>query len=275
MFGIALGMDIGDFKSIVRKPRSVATGVVSQFFLLPLITFILVWLLRPSPGIALGMILVAACPGGNVSNFISSLSGAGIALSVSLTAVATLLCPVLTPVNFRFWAGILPETSGLLQSFAISFPEILQTVLLVLVVPLAGGTGLKALSRKAAGRIEKPVKYLSFAILVGFIGIALFNNFAAFRAHLAAIFVLVALHNAVAFATGYGFAYLNGLQEPERRSVCIETGIQNSGLGLIIIFTFFGGNGEMALIAAWWGVWHIIAGLVLAKYFTRRNPSTA
>lgn len=275
MFGIALGMEISDFRALARRPRSVVAGAVSQFILLPLFTFILVWMLRPPPGVALGMMLVAACPGGNVSNFISSLSGASIALSVSLTAVATLLCPVLTPINFHFWAGILPENAALLQSFAISFPEILKTVLLVLVLPLVCGLGVKTFSRKAARLIEKPVKYLSFFILIGFIGIALFNNFAAFKSHVASIFFLVALHNALAFASGYGFAALTSLGEAERRSVCIETGIQNSGLGLIIIFTFFGGNGEMALIAAWWGVWHIAAGLVLSRFFTRNQPVTA
>lgn len=271
MFGIALGIDVKDFRAVIHRPRSIVAGVFSQFFLLPFFTFLMVWITAPPPAVALGMILVASCPGGNVSNFISSLARADIALSVSLTAIATLLCPVLTPLNFHFWAGILPETAGLLKSFAISFKDILQTVLLVLVLPLALGMGLKKLSQKTAATIEKPVKWLSFFILIAFIGVALFNNFEAFKAHLTTVFFLVALHNGIAFGIGYGFGKLSRLSEAECRSLCVETGIQNSGLGLIIIFTFFGANGGMALVAAWWGVWHIAAGLVLTRYFNYKD----
>jgi BASS family bile acid:Na+ symporter len=271
MFGIALGIDVKDFRTVIDRPRSIVMGSLSQFILLPCFTFILVWIVAPPPAVTLGMILVAACPGGNVSNFISSLSRANIALSVSLTGIATLLCPLLTPLNFHFWAGLLPETADLLKSFAISFKDILQTVLLVLIFPLSAGIGLKQLSQKTAVTIEKPVKWLSFAILIAFIGVALFNNFEAFKSHVVLVFILVALHNAIAFATGYSCGKLSRLTEAECRSICIETGIQNSGLGLIIIFTFFGGDGGMALVAAWWGVWHIIAGLVLARYFNLKD----
>lgn len=271
MFGIALGISAADFKQITRSPRSVGAGVVSQFILLPLFTFLLIWLIEPHPALALGMILVAACPGGNVSNFISSISGANIALSVSLTGIATLLCPILTPFNFHFWAGILPETAELLRSFDIPFLQMLQTVLLVLVLPLVLGMYCKARLPALSAKIEKPVRWLSFLLLMAFIGIALVNNFSAFKSHLYLVFLLVLAHNAMAFALGYYTGRLTRIPEADCRSLSIETGIQNSGLGLIIIFTFFGGNGAMALVAAWWGVWHILGGLILA-YFFKRKP---
>lgn len=266
MFGIALGIRPGDFRLVAKSPRAVSTGVISQFLMLPAITALLVYLIQPHPAIALGMILVAACPGGNVSNFIASISGANIALSVTLTGVATVLCPIFTPINFHFWSGLFPEAESLLQTFSIDFKDIMQTVLLVLVLPLAAGMATRHFLAGLSRRIEKPIKWLSFIILIAFIGVALVNNFQTFKAYLHLVFILVAVHNATAFAMGYFLARWRGLAESDRRSISIETGIQNSGLGLIIIFTFFGGNGPMALVAAWWGVWHIAAGILLSRY---------
>jgi len=105
MFGVALGVKRENFQELIKNPKGAITGVVSQFLLLPAITFLLVWILRPLPGIALGMILVAACPGGNVSNFFSTLAKGNIALSVSLTGFATLLATFMTPINVELWGG--------------------------------------------------------------------------------------------------------------------------------------------------------------------------
>ena len=271
MFGIALGINPKDFKLVAKRPKSAAVGVISQFLLLPAATFLLVWLFKPDPALALGMILVAACPGGNISNFISSISGANVALSVSLTGIATLITPIFTPLNFEFWAHSLSDTSLYLQSFRLEFSEILKTVILLLVLPLLLGLWVRAKFKTVSAKIEKPIRILSLIILVGFIVVALANNFNAFMDHLGVVFLIVLLHNAVAFALGYFSGKAAGLPESERRTIAIETGIQNSGLGLIIIFTFFGGNGGMAIIAAWWGIWHIVAGLLLAYYFKQRD----
>lgn len=271
MFGIALGIDPKDFKLVAKCPKSAAVGVISQFLLLPAATFLLVWLFKPDPALALGMILVAACPGGNISNFISSISGANVALSVSLTGIATLITPIFTPLNFEFWAYLLSDTSLYLQSFRLEFSEILKTVILLLVLPLLLGLWVRAKFKTVSAKIEKPIRILSLIILVGFIVVALANNFNAFMDHLGVVFLIVLLHNAVAFALGYFSGKAARLPESERRTIAIETGIQNSGLGLIIIFTFFGGNGGMAIIAAWWGIWHIVAGLLLAYYFKQRD----
>jgi BASS family bile acid:Na+ symporter len=271
MFGIALGIKPKDFLEIIRNPKAILTGIASQFFLLPFLTFLLVLAFNPHPAIGLGMILVAACPGGNVSNFISSVSGANVALSVGLTAFATALSPIFTPLNFDVWAKAIPATQEYLQTFELSFQEVLKTVLLLLVFPLILGIGGAHYFPAVAKRIEKPIRMLSFLILMGFIGVALAKNFEAFRSYLSIVFLLVLIHNSMAFAIGYFAGKIVKLKERDRRTISIETGIQNSGLGLIIIFTFFGGNGGMALVAAWWGIWHIIAGLVLSRFFARRD----
>lgn len=275
MFGIALGINPKDFKLVVNRPKSATVGVVSQFLLLPFFTFLLVWVMNPAPALALGMILVASCPGGNVSNFISSISGANVALSVSLTGLATLITPIFTPLNFEFWAHALPGTSMYLKSFQLEFLDILKTVVLLLVIPLLLGLLVQSRFKRISAIIEKPIRIISFIILIGFIGVALMNNFNTFIDYLYVVFILVLLHNGIAFATGYFAGKAARLPEADRRTVSIETGIQNSGLGLIIIFTFFDGNGGMAIIAAWWGIWHIIAGLSLSYYFKYKDKRSA
>lgn len=275
MFGIALGIQPGDFRAIGRHMKGVWTGVASQFLLLPALTFTLVWAMQPHPSLALGLLLVACCPGGNVSNYISSIGGANTALSVSLTAISTLLCPVLTPINLKWWASLNPETGALLRQFVISFGDMLHTVVVLLVLPLIAGIWLNRYAPRISEAIRKPVSIVSFLILIGFIGLALVNNWHTFRVHLGLVFLLVLLHNAIAFAGGFGLASAVHLPKGDRRSVTIETGIQNSGLGLIVIFTFFQGNGGMAIVAAWWGVWHIIAGLTLAALFRLRDRKAA
>lgn len=267
MFGIALGISPSDFKQIFKHPKSAALGVASQFILLPFFTFLLVLVLEPSPSLALGMVLVAACPGGNVSNFISSLSNANVALSVTLTAIATLICPIFTPLNFDLWAHALPGTEALLTSFQISFIDILKTVILLLVIPLILGMWLRYRFPKTSQKIERPIRILSILILFGFIVVALYNNFETFKSYIYLVFILVLIHNALAFLVGFLTARIGGLPKPDQRTISIETGIQNSGFGLILIFTFFHGNGGMAIVAAWWGIWHIIAGMSLAFIF--------
>jgi BASS family bile acid:Na+ symporter len=213
------------------------------------------------------MILVAACPGGNVSNYISSLSNANIALSVSLTAIATLLSPIMTPLNFELWGSALPATREYLRAFEIGFPEMLRTVVLLLFLPLIMGIWFAKQYPVIVSKIQKPIGVLSFLILWGFIAMALARNFDVFKSQLSLVFLLVLAHNGIALLSGYFTAAAVKLPEGDRRTLAIETGIQNSGLGLIVIFTFFDGNGGMAIIAAWWGVWHIISGLGVAYIF--------
>lgn len=267
MFGIALGIDVADFKKVSTNVKSTVVGVLSQFLLLPLLTGVFIMIVKPHPSLALGMILVAACPGGNISNFISSISNANVALSVTLTGIATLLTPFLTPLNFELWASIIPETKEYLKLFELSFYDIFKTVLLLLIIPLIAGMYFRKRFTVFTKKIEKPIRILSVVILIGFIAVAMIKNIDTFIGHLGVVFGLVLAHNAIAILSGYSLATLSRIPNEDRRTVSIETGIQNSGLGLIIIFTFFDGNGGMAIVAAWWGVWHIISGLSLAYFF--------
>lgn len=270
MFGVALDLRWADFKRLLSEPKSTLTGVISQFLLLPALTFLVVWLFKPDPSLAIGMMLVAACPGGNISNFMCQMAKGNVALSVSLTAIATILAIFMTPLNFTFWGGILPETSALLKEIEIDALDMFKTIFVLLGLPLIAGMLFNQYLPKITAKIKKPVKVLSILFFVAIVVFAFKNNYQQFLDYIHLVALLVLAHNAIGLSAGFGFAYLMRLPKEDRRSISIETGIQNSALALILIFNFFDGRGGMALIAAWWGIWHIISGLTIATIWSRR-----
>ncbi|MBC6998265.1 bile acid:sodium symporter family protein [Cytophaga sp. FL35] len=274
MFGIALEISMSDFKRVANHPKSIVVGVVSQFLVLPFVTFLLVYFIEPLPSIAMGMFMVAACPGGNVSNFITHLAGGNTALSISLTAMATLLAVIMTPLNLQLWAGMYAPTDTILKNVAISPWKMVQLVALLLGLPLFLGLLINHLRPNMALRIGKVLKMVSLLFFVLLIFMALYNNKEIFMEYVLYVFWLVVLHNLVAFSTGFSIAKLFKLPSKDVRSITVETGIQNSGLGLLLIFSFFDGLGGMAILAAFWGIWHLISGLLLAAFWNYRPINT-
>lgn len=274
MFGIALDISIKDFKMLWSNPKPIMVGVLSQFLLLPILTFLLVYVIEPIPSIAMGMFMVAACPGGNISNFITHLSGGNAALSVCLTAIATLLAIVMTPLNFQFWGSIYEPTSKILETVAVSPIEMVKLVSLLLGIPLVLGMLINFWSPNLAKKLAGVLKVVSLLFFIALIFIALYRNREIFLEYVLYVFWIVVTHNILAFSTGFSISKLFGLSPKNIRSITIETGIQNSGLGLLLIFTFFDGLGGMALLAAFWGVWHIVSGLLLASFWGYRPLTT-
>ncbi|MFC2128331.1 bile acid:sodium symporter family protein [Bacteroidota bacterium] len=275
MFGIALNLKPGDFKRIIQNPKSPLSGIISQFILLPALTLLLILILNPTPAVAFGMILVAACPGGNISNFMSSLAKVNIALSISLTAFATISAIVLTPLNFAFWGGLYIKSSPLLVPITIDAFEMLKTILILLGIPIIAGIIFASKFPIITKKILKPFKIFSICAFLLFIVFAFSANFDYFIKYIPLIFIIVLLHNLLALGTGYGFSSLMKLPAIDRRTISIETGIQNSGLALILIFNpkIFPPElhlGGMAFIAAWWGIWHLISGLLLSFYWSKK-----
>lgn len=267
MFGIALEISVNDFKRLLKNPKPIFTGIFSQFILLPAVTFFLVWIIKPIPSIALGMFMVAACPGGNISNFITHLAKGNSALSVSLTAVATLLAVFMTPFNLQFWGSLYGPTASILKEIAISPFQMVKLVSLLLAVPLILGMWVNYLKPVMAKKMAKILKLGSLLFFISLIFLALYNNREIFMDYVFYVFWIVVLHNLLAFTTGFSIAKLLGLSKNDIRSITIETGIQNSGLGLLLIFTFFEGLGGMALLTAFWGIWHLVSGLVLSGFW--------
>lgn len=270
MFSIAIDLKPSDFKILAKAPKPLIVGLLSQFVVLPVLTFLLVLVAQPQASVALGLILVAACPGGNISNFITHRAGGNSALSVSMTAFATVGAIVLTPLNIAFWGGLYGPSAEILRATTIDPVSIAITISLMLILPLILGVMLNTRRPDITAKLRGPLQWVSMAVFIGFVAIALATNWTLFLAFAGGIAGLVIVHNALGLVGGYATASLAGLSSFDRRAVTIETGIQNSGLGLVLIFGFFGGLGGMAIVAAFWGVWHAISGLILAGIMSRK-----
>ncbi len=271
MFGVALGIKIDNFKQIFISPKSIFRGLIAQFILLPMITFALVYLAKDkiTQTIAMGLILVAACPGGNISNFISSISKGNVELSISLTAIGTVLSIFLTPLNFKFWGSLYSKSSNLLRPLDIPLPDVFTTILIILGLPLILGMIIAWRFPIFTKSVEKKIQNLSVIIFLIIVAIAFAANFNIFIKYIKYVFVIVLIHNFIALATGYLFSTITKSSIPDRRTIAIETGIQNSGLAIALIlnpqiFPQDIANGGMIFVASWWGIWHIISGLLFA-----------
>lgn len=287
MFGVALGIKPQTFKDVFKNPKSVIVGIILQWVGLPAVTFAIALALSPwiTPMIALGMILVASCPGGNISNFISSLSKGNIELSISMTAVTTAFAPLVTPFNFFLWGSLYSQIIAFksdIPTLVIPFFPMLEQILLLLGVPIFLGLLFARYFPNATKKITKPAQVLSILLFIGMVIVSFSQNFQIFLDNIIYVFFIVMLHNASALMTGYFGGKLARVPEADRRSFTVEIGIQNSGLGLILLFNpaifppeiWHGHYGGMLFITAWWGIWHIVSGLSVAYYF-RRKPIKA
>lgn len=289
MFGIALGIKVDTLKNIFIKPKSIITGLTLQWICLPLITFLLIIAMNPflTPMVSLGMILVASCPGGNISNFMSSFSKGNVELSVSMTAVSTVFAPVITPFNFWFWGNLYLKFAALsgtltIPHLVIPFGEIFKTVFIILGIPIILGVLFARYFPKVTAKIKSPFNIFSIAVFLIMVLGMFIPNWHIFIEYIIFIFILVLIHNACAFGTGYVGATLMKLPRIDRRSITIEVGIQNSGLGLTLLLNsaifrpeiwnnpetgvMYGG---MLFVTAWWGIWHIVSGLAISSVFRR------
>ena len=271
MFGVSLGITLDDFKRLFKNPKILFTGIISQFFLLPLVTFIFIKLINPMPSIALGMMMVAACPGGNVSNFMTQMAKGNAALSVSLTAFATLVSLVMTPFNLHFWGNLYAPTAQILKTVELDPFELVKLVLLILGLPLVIGMLVRKNKPNFADKLMKYLKPLSLIIFLIFIIVAFYDNLTIFINYAHYVLIIVIVHNLLAYLTGFYFAKSMRLSYKNQKTLAIETGIQNSGLGLLLIFSFFEGLGGMALLVALWAIWDIFSGLALATYWSKQK----
>ena len=273
LFGIALDTDVEDFKRAARRPGTIGIGVAAQFLLLPAITFLLTLALDVRGSVALGMILVACCPPGNVSNILTHRAGGDVALSVSMTAVSNLLAIVLMPLNMAFWGGLHPTGSKLLEDIDLPPSQMLVEVGLVIGVPFVLGLTLARLLPRFAAAAHKVVGPVSFIGLAAIIVLGIAKNWDVFVHYIGIVLVVVFLHDALALLLGWSIGRATRLPPASVKAMTFEVGVRNAGLGLLLVFTYFDGLGGMALVAAWWGIWDIIAGLAVAVVWRRRTAT--
>ncbi len=273
MFSVALEIKWSDFNEVFKNPKMILIGIISQYLLLPLITVLLIQFIPIQPSIALGLLLVAVCPGGNISNFFTLLSKGNTALSISLTSIATLVSGFAIPLGFYFWSFLSPITAGLIHEVSVDYIGILKISFLLLFMPLISGMLFSKFFPEITNSISKHLQKTSIAIFAILIIGAFASNFEHFIQLFHIIFWLVLLHNGLTLFLAYNFAKLMGLKRKERKTIAIETGVQNSGIGLVIVFNFFPNLGGMAIIVAWWGIWHLVSGMSLALLFQKMEKT--
>lgn len=271
IFGVSMGLRTEDFRRVLRAPRAPIAGLVAQFVLLPAATCLATIIFSVPAELALGMILIASCPGGTFSNIMTWLGRASVPVSVSMTAVSSLAAIVMTPLNFGLYAQLNPATREVLRGISLDPVGILLLVALVLVAPMLAGMAVGKRHPDWVERAEKPMRAVTLVVFLCFVTIAFARNQQLFVDYAGQILLLVALQNAAALILGDLAGRAVKLPQAQRRAVTMEVGIQNSALGLSIIFTFFPQAGGMMLIAGFWSFWHLLVGLCLAFYWSRNT----
>jgi BASS family bile acid:Na+ symporter len=272
MFGVALNLRWEDFKELWAEPSKVLIGLSSQLLLLPLFTILLIALAGLPYSMALGMILVASCPGGNISNYATHLARGNTALSITLTTIVTLAATLITPFSFVLWAQAIPQSiQGQDLGIEVNVLEMLWIVMQLILIPIVSGMSLRYFLPSFAERIKKSISILSLLIFLAFIIGAIYGNWELIVQYVYLVFWLVVLHNGIALFLAYAYARIWKLPQKDARAISLETGVQNAGLGLVLVLNFFEGLGGMLLVVAWWGIWDLVSSLIIALIWRYRS----
>jgi BASS family bile acid:Na+ symporter len=225
----------------------------------------------------MGLILVASCPGGAVSNFMTSYGNGNAELSVLMSTITTLGAPIFTPINYAIWGGLYTKyldaaARDVLRTLQVPPLQIALTVIVIIGIPVLLGMLTVKFAPKSSARLKEIMRYVSIVVFLIVAGMMISQNFILFKEYIGFIFIIVFVHNLIGFGIGYTAATIGKSPVKDRRAVTIETGIQNSGLGLLLLFNtgIFPpeiAKGGMVFVTAWWGVWHIISGLLLGTAF--------
>lgn len=261
MLGMGLGLVPEDFRRIARDPQAVAAGTLAQVVLLPLLGALLVWLVPMPPPIAVGLMVVAICPGGPSSNLITYLARGDVALSVTLTAISSLITVFTIPVLANQALRLLMGTEA---QFSLPVGPTMLQILLITLVPTVIGMALRERFPAAAIRLEGQVSRLAAALLGLIIVLVLLKEWARLPEFIAKVGLAAILLNGLGALAGYGTARLLGLPVAQRISLAIEVGIQNCTLAIAITAGLLG-NPEMAVPAAVYGLWMYITGLGIVR----------
>lgn len=270
MFAIALDIKKDDFKMLWKNPRPAIIGMIAQLILMPLMTIALVFIFNTPPSVSLGMVAIAACPGGNNSNYSTHLAKGNTALAITTTSISVIVCIVTMPLYIWLGTKVIPNMETLNRTIYLNPLDMIYIVGSLILTPLFVGMFLNARFPDFANLIRRPFKILSLILFFSLIIGAMAANFQNILDYVGKVFWIVLVLNGLALAIGYGFARLTGLSESDSRAITFETGIHNVTLALIIIFNFFDGLGGMALVAAWYGIWDLITGFALAIWWNKR-----
>jgi BASS family bile acid:Na+ symporter len=275
IFSIALELKPADFIRVAKRPLPVFAGLIAQFLLLPIATFIATLILDLPANIEAGMLLVAACPCGSLSNFVTHYSRGSTALSVSITAVANVIALIMTPTNFAWMVASNPNTAAWLKEIAVDPAMIWINLAIILALPLILGLLTRHFLPAFSDKVRRPLGQFAVAALFVFVIVALVRDRHMFLLGIGGLFVIVVLHNAAGLTIGYVSGALARLSLADRQALTFETGMQNAGLALAIIGTQFDADVGMVIVAGMWGTWHIVSGFSLAHFWRTRSIRSA
>ena len=274
VYAVSLELRVEDFRYVARHPLAVGAGLVAQFVLLPAATLGVTLLLDLPAATMAAMMLVAACPGGALSNVVTYFGRGNLALSLSISAVSNVLALVFTPLNFSLMVAANPRTAAWARAIAVDPLDLILSLVLLLALPMSAALITSRRAPKLASRLRKPLGRFAVAALMLFIVGAVAAHWKLFLIELTRTLPVVIGHNALGLALGYGASVLTRLKVADRRAVIIEGGMQNSGLALGIIAAQFSSDLAMVAVAGLWGIWHIVSGASLAlawRYLDRSS----
>ncbi|AYC30954.1 bile acid:sodium symporter family protein [Pseudomonas cavernae] len=274
IFGVSLELRLKQFVGVLRRPQPVLAGMLGQCLILPWATLAVTLAVDLHPGLELGLLLVACCPGGNLSNVMTHLAGGNVALSMSMTALSSLLALVLLPLNFALTSSLNPQASvylaGRLSALQVDQGSIVISLVFLLGLPLLLGMLVGNLYPRFAERVMPWFKRFALLAFAVFVLAAVAGNWRMFVSNLGLVFFIVVLHNLSAIVLGWLMAKLARQHGANLRAMVIEISMHNSGLALGLIFAQFGGEPNMALVAAFWGTWHLVSGALLVLFWRKR-----
>lgn len=230
MFSLGLGLTVEDFRRVVTRPKAFAIGASTQLILIPLVAYVLTILFRLPPELAVGMMILALCPGGVTANLLTKLAGGEVALSISLTGIISLVAVFTVPVLVAFFAG---HFMGL-DAPAIDVTALGVSMFLITLVPVLIGLAIRSFAQGAALRLDAIVSRVAVVLFVVVVVGALAANWSLFVANLTVLAPALIILNVVLLAAGIFFARIFGLTMPEGKAIALETGVQNATLGITV-----------------------------------------
>ncbi|MCR5262088.1 MAG: bile acid:sodium symporter family protein [Candidatus Gastranaerophilales bacterium] len=260
MLTMGMTLSLKDFQILMQRPLDIGIGTFAQYFFMPVIAICLVHILHLPKEIAIGLILVGCCPGGVSSNIMSFLCKGDVAFSVGMTAVSTLLAPIMTPALVYYLAK---------ESVNVDVIGMFQSVLIVTILPVITGVILNYFFRNNEKfpeicKVMPALSVLGLACIVGGV-VAHFGS--TFIKSGIVIFIAAFCHNFIGYVAGWTIGRIANMPEPKKRTISIEVGMQNAGLATVLATKHFALIPEAAIISAVSCVWHSISGTILANLF--------
>jgi len=260
MFGMGMTLTLTDFMRVFKQPKLIGLGITLQYLLMPFIAFVLSLLLQLPVPLMAGLVLVGSCPGGTASNVICYLARGDVALSITLTSISTILAVIFTPFLTWFYVG---------QKVPVDIIAMMISIFIIIIIPVTLGILINKYFGSSLEKVKRTLPLISVIAIIIIIGIIVARNQPHLPALAIPVIIAVMLHNGLGLLFGYSLPKLVGYDAKTCRTLAIEVGMQNSGLGVALADKFFAASA--ALPGAIFSIWHNISGSCLAAFWSREK----